>query len=101
VLVLKIEHGENQAEKLQQLFAEVTNQPASNHENETEKDVDFIEVDVLNLPPRSEVHGKPKRKYYIRLKSPIMRFMTILLFLLVVISVIYFLAGEQIFLFFS
>jgi|SRR5690625_753698 len=96
--MLKIEHEENQAEKLQQLFAEVTNQPNNNknREEDKEENANLIEVDVLNLPPRSEVHQQPKRKLYIRFKSPLTRLLIILLLLFVTIGIIYYIAGEQI-----
>ncbi len=43
----------NQAEKLQQLFEEINNRPLQEKENtEMKVEEEFIEVDVLNLPPR-------------------------------------------------
>lgn len=100
--LLKLDHEENQAEKLQQLFAEVVNQSEENKVNETEDSTeDFIKVDVLNLPPRSEVHKTPKRKLYIHLGSPFMRLLSVLVILVIIIGLIYFIAGEQILLFFS
>lgn len=100
--MLKMENEENQAEKLQQLFAEVTNQPKEKEDDkEKEATTSYIEVDVLNLPPRSEVHQKPKRKFYVNLKSPFVRLLLVLFILLIIISLIYYVAGEQIILFFS
>ncbi len=99
---MSMEQEDNQAEKLQQLFAEVTNQPIDNHENKEEEiDNDFIEVDVLNLPPRSEVHKKAKQKLDIRLGSPFIRLLSVLILLMIVIILIYFIAGEQILHFFQ
>ncbi|HLR71584.1 MAG TPA: hypothetical protein VK085_09155 [Pseudogracilibacillus sp.] len=95
---MQSEHEDNQAEKLQQLFAEVTNEQ---QQQETKNSTDFIEVDVLKLPPRSEVHQKPKRKLYIRLTSPFARLLFVFLSILIIMGVIYYVAGEQIVLFFS
>jgi len=95
---LKREHEKNQAEKLKQLFAEVTNQPPS---EEDKAPTDFIEVDVLKLPPRSEVHQKSKLKFHIRLTSPFARFVLVFLLILIIIGVIYYKAGNEIILFFS
>lgn len=100
--LLKLDHEENQAEKLSQLFADVVNQSEENKANETKDTADdFVEVDVLNLPPRSEVHKTPKRKLYIHLGSPFTRLLTVLVILVIIIGIIYFIAGEQILLFFS
>lgn len=100
--LLKLDHEENQAEKLSQLFAEVVNQSEEDKANETKESTDdFIEVDVLNLPPRSEVHKTPKRKLYIHLGSPFTRLLSVLFILVIIIGIIYFIAGEQILLFFS
>jgi len=103
---MKVDHEENQAEKLQQLFAEVTNQQREEEtkqkENETDKTAtNYIEVDVLSLPPRSVVHQRPKRKLYIRLKSPFSRLLFVSVLLLIIIGIIYYLAGDQIMFFFT
>lgn len=99
---LKLDHEENQAEKLQQLFAEVVNQTEENKTHKMNNSTDnFIEVDVLNLPPRSEVHKSPKRKLYIHFGSPFTRLLSVVLVLVLIIGFIYFIAGEQILLFFS
>jgi|SRR5690625_551640 len=103
---MKVDHEENQAEKLQQLFAEVTNQQREEETKQKENETDetatnYIEVDVLSLPPRSVVHQRPKRKLYIRLKSPLSRLLFVLVLLLIIIGIIYYLAGDQILFFFT
>lgn len=90
---------DNQAKKLHQLFEEVVNEQPK-HENIIEEKQDFIEVDVLNLPPRSEVHLAPKRKFTLNLKHPVMRFIFVLIILVLLISIVYFVFGDQVFLFF-
>lgn len=94
------DHKENQAIKLQQLFAEVTNQEAMN-EIEGEHPEEFVEVDVLQLPPRSEVHNKSKWSMQIKPSSPLVRFIFVIILMLAVIGVLYYVIGEKVILFFS
>ncbi|MEI3604711.1 hypothetical protein SPD48_03315 [Pseudogracilibacillus sp. SE30717A] len=99
---MTMEHEENQAEKLQQLFAEVTNQPIDQQESKDEETSnDYIEVDVLNLPPRSEVHTKPKQKVNVSFNSPLMRLFSVLILLIIIVTLIYFVAGEKLIHFFN
>lgn len=86
----------NQAEKLQQLFEEINNRPLQEKEN-TEKKVeeDFIEVDVLNLPPRKEVHTKPKTRLYFHFKRPYIRFLIVFILIIVFIVTLFLTIGER------
>lgn len=53
------------------------------------------EMDVLNLPPRSEVHSQSKTRLSVSLKKPTARFILVLLFLIVIMAVLYlFYEGE-------
>lgn len=99
---MRNELEENQAKKLQQLFAEITNdQNQSGEQLKEVKTEDLIEIDVLNLPPRSEVHLSPRRKLSLSFKKPFVRLIFVLFILLAIICVIYFVVGEQIIIFFT
>ena len=95
------EQRENQAEKLQQLFREVNNPETADHKYKEESTPEFVEVDVLQLPPRSEVHQTAKWSTHINLRSPWVRFSFIVIVLLVILLVVYFFIGEKIIIFFT
>lgn len=87
----------NQAEHLMQLFQEVANHSpdeASNGAKEVEKladapeDPSYIELDMLNLPPRREVHGKRKNRYAFSLNNPFSRLLIVIIFVIILISLI-------------
>ncbi|MEJ8776816.1 hypothetical protein [Pseudogracilibacillus sp. ICA-222130] len=90
---------ESQAKQLQQLFQEVN----SEHEKETKQieKQDLVEIDVLSLPPRSEVHVSTKRKLKISLKGPLGRFLFVLFILLLILGGMYMYFGEEIIYFFT
>lgn len=89
------EKEENQAGKLQQLFEEVNNQPKKDPMNEELKKEDYIEVDVLNLPPRKEVHTNPKSRLQFTFNRPFIRITVVLILLIAILATMYFLMGEQ------
>jgi len=90
-----------QAEKLQQLFREVNNQEMADKQTEKESTTEFVEVDVLQLPPRSEVHQTSKWSTHINISSPWVRFSFIVFLLLVILFIAYFPAGDKIIIFFT
>lgn len=56
----------------------------------------YEEMDVLNLPPRSEVHSQSKTRVSLSMKKPTSRFILVLLFLIVIMAVIYFFYEDEI-----
>lgn len=82
----------NQAEKLQQLFTEITNQENVSKQEKNDVVVEemttYKEIDVLNLPPRSEVHKKLKWRLKIRFGAPIVRFSLFVLILLIIVALV-------------
>lgn len=85
---------ENQARKLQELFAEVANNPEIKDNEPIEKE-EFVEMDILNLPPRSEVHSSSKRKLKLNIKKPFARFVFVMIILIAIITMMYFAIGDQ------
>lgn len=94
------EQKDDQAIKLQQLFQEVNNQQ-SNEKKPKITEEELIEVDVLNLPPRSEVHQKTALRFEMNVHRPFWRFVFVIILLAVIISVVYYMFGEQIILLFT
>src|SRR5699024_46914 len=89
------EDKEEQAAKLQQLFLEV-----NNHETDEKKEKvteeELIEIDVLNLPPRSEVHPATNVRLQIDFRRPSWSFIAIIVLLIIIGCIVDFLFGEQI-----
>lgn len=94
------ELDEKQAKELQQLFAEIANDQTEEEKSGSEQE-ELVEIDVLNLPPRSEVHVSPERRLTLNFKKPYVRFTVVILLLLVLIAIIYVVFGEQIILYFT
>ena len=90
----------NQADNLMKLFQEVANHTPDDleqHEVDTEQESEnrteeaYVELDILNLPPRREVHGERKNRYSFTLSKPITRFVfVIILVVAVVAALLYF-----------
>lgn len=94
------EQKEDQAAKLQQLFSEVNNQQVEvKKEKVTEEHL--IEVDVLNLPPRSEVHQSTSMSLRLDINRPLWRFITVVIVLIIIASLVYFIFGENMIEFFT
>lgn len=90
--MLSHKHESNQAEKLQQLFTEITDQEKIMKQEENdiyvEETVTYKEIDVLNLPPRSEVHKKSKWHFKVRFSAPIVRFSFFVLIVILIIAIV-------------
>jgi hypothetical protein len=93
------EQKEIQKEKLQQLFAEVTNQETE--QSGISEPVEFIEIDVLQLPPRSKVHQKAKLSIHVNFHSPVWRFSFVIVLLAIILFFLYYFFGDQIMLLFT
>ena len=89
------EEKEDQTAKLQQLFLEVNNHEIDEKKEKVTEE-DLIEVDVLNLPPRSEVHSATNIRFHIDFKRPIWRFIAIIVLLVIIGCIVYFFFDEQI-----
>jgi predicted DNA binding CopG/RHH family protein len=50
-------------------------------------------IDVLNLPPRKEVHNKKNKRIKVKISSPLIRFIFVILLLSVLILVYYLNSG--------
>ncbi|NMA90899.1 MAG: hypothetical protein GX972_06170 [Amphibacillus sp.] len=76
---------EDQAEALRQQLAEI------NQQNPTEESTEFFnkrndqEIDILNLPPRSQIHQKDKFKLRMKMSGAFLRLITILIFVILIL----------------
>lgn len=95
-------HERNQADNLMKLFQEVANHtPDDPIEEDTpletpeqtngQDEQSYVELDLLNLPPRREVHQKSKARYSFTLINPFTRLLFVLLLVAVIIvALLYF-----------
>ena len=94
------EHNErNQADNLMKLFQEVANHTPDDPVEEQEpldyteqinehKEQSYVELDLLNLPPRREVHEKSKSRYTFNLVNPFTRLLFVIIFVIGMIAVL-------------
>lgn len=90
----------DQADELRKLFNEVQeeSEPSipeedikkDNHEKKVERD-----VDILNLPPRGEVHSINKKRTRLKVSGASLRFIFVIITLLVLVGGAYYLWGQE------
>ena len=56
-------------------------------------------IDVLNLPPRREVHLSNSTKIKLKIKRPLVRFITSVIILGIIIALAYYYLGDDLFIF--
>lgn len=83
----------HQAEQLEKIFKEVKNhEDTYNNLQSTAKSQDLVEespeIDVLNLPPRSEVHNSAEQSWKFKLNKATWRLIIVSLILLIITIVI-------------
>jgi hypothetical protein len=54
------------------------------------------EINVLNLPPRKEVHGQKKKRAHIKLSKPFIRLAIVIVLVIIVLGILFFLNGSVI-----
>lgn len=97
----------HQADRLMELFQEISEHDGENNRsswinNEESSSIEepMIELDVLKLPPRKEVHQAKKQKFSFRFTRPFVRFMIVLIIMISAISFIFFRLGKELISFF-
>ena len=81
----------NQTDELRELFLETEKNTAENSEGEQSAyQVDLREIDILNLPPRKEVHTSNSRTK-LKVSRPFLRLLFISLLVIIILVVSYFL----------
>src|SRR5690625_6635162 len=56
-------------------------------------------IDILNLPPRTDVHKSNTKSIKLKFKSPIVRFITVLLIIAIIVFLEYYYLVDDIFIF--
>lgn len=90
------EHND-QAEQLKQIFDELQEHAIKSGEPQTEQQTEAYsppKIDVLNLPPRKEVHSNHGRTR-LKISGPFLRLLTVILLMLAVIIGAYYTWGEE------
>lgn len=95
---LEKEKSENQAIQLKKMFDEVQ-ASGSNQTSETNDPVgntdQFVKIDVLNLPPRKDVHTNHKRRTRVKIGQPFIRFFVVIILFIISVAGAYYLWGEE------
>lgn len=85
------EGNKNNADSLEDLVRELEGENQHAKEtNEASKIEEMPKIDVLNLPPRKEVHRQKKKKFSLKINRPSIRlFFVIIMAILVCLLVLY------------
>lgn len=91
LLLNKSVDGEkDQATELRKLISEVETHDVKKTANEERDRENDRPIDVLDLPPRKEVHSKNRSRMHLKLSNSILRLITVFIFVIaVIIGVIY------------
>ncbi|MEN1969129.1 hypothetical protein WMZ97_13770 [Lentibacillus sp. N15] len=88
---------DDQAEELKKLVELVEDgAPNSSVMNEHTKNEEVIEqtrtreIDILNLPPRNEVHSQTNQRLHIKISRPFVRLLLVIIVILVVLAGLYY-----------
>lgn len=88
----------DQAEQLKQIFDELQQNAVKSDElsndEQYEEDYTIPKIDVLNLPPRKEVHSNHGRAR-LSISRPFLRFLFVILLIVLVIFGAYYIWGEE------
>lgn len=98
----------NQAAELEKLFSEITEHEQADAQADEQtniaenKEAPEFEIDILNLPPRSEVHLSNSKRLKITLNRPLIRFLFVIIFIIgIAIGTFYIIGIERLFFFTS
>ena len=94
------ETTQDQAEHLKELFNEIEH---SEREEVSTQDglhaepenVQVLKIDILNLPPRKEIHSMNNNRTRLKLGKPLIRLLLVIVVLIVIIIGSYYLWDEQ------
>jgi len=86
---------EDQAEELRRLVYDVEHDKGEESEHISEPDMETREIDILNLPPRKEIHGKKQGRVKLKTSTSFKRFLFVIIILIIVLWSIYYLYGDE------
>ncbi|WP_188453831.1 hypothetical protein [Virgibacillus oceani] len=88
---------EDQAAELRKLVDEVQQKDVKDSEVNIGGIMDGErEVDILNLPPRKEVHSKKNTRTHLKMSRPFLRLVFVIVIILAVLFGIYYVWGDEI-----
>jgi len=91
------EHND-QAEQLKQIFNELQQNAVKSEKNTNDEQYTaehaIPKIDVLNLPPRKEVHSNQSRTR-LSISRPFLRFLSVILLIIIIIFGAYYIWGEE------
>ncbi|QKY71617.1 hypothetical protein Len3610_06020 [Lentibacillus sp. CBA3610] len=97
----KTRESNDQASELRQLLDEVENSNEQElqeedgpQKSETETDTE-TNVDILNLPPRKEVHSKYNKRTKLKISRASKRLISVIIILLLLFGTMFYLWGEE------
>lgn|SRR5699024_7772234 len=85
---------ENQAEDLRKLVYDLESGKEEN-EQSAGTEPDEREIDILNLPPRKEVHGNKQNRVRLKMSTSFKRFLLVIFVLVVVLGGMYYFYGAE------
>src|SRR5690625_2069371 len=95
----KTNEQNDQAEQLKQIFDELQQNAIESGElsndNQSIDDDSIPKIDVLNLPPRKEVHSNNDSRTRLSISRPFLRFLSVIILIIVIILGAYFMWGEE------
>lgn len=89
--VVKIEKSQTELGDQAETLRYTVDQRNSQNENNIDYENVDRELDILNLPPRKEVHGGKKGKTRVKISQPFLRFMFVIIILLIVLTCVFYL----------
>ncbi|WP_067725411.1 hypothetical protein [Oceanobacillus damuensis] len=95
---MKSDNSNEQTDELRRIFDELERENEQKDTDHTAEPVDTREkreVDILNLPPRKEIHANPRM--HIKMSRPFFRFLFVLLLLIIIVIGVYYFLGDELF----
>lgn len=86
----------DQAKQLRRKVQEI-NEAESNTMEQVPDSIQEMDTDILNLPPRKEIHQQKKQTTRLKISNPTQRFLFIVFFILLIIVGAYFIIGDKLF----
>ncbi|WP_077326738.1 hypothetical protein [Virgibacillus siamensis] len=94
------EKEDEQAKELKRLFNEVQNGESKAEKTDEVRPVretgEVREIDILNLPPRKEVHSNTKHRTTFKINGALLRLIIVILLLILVIAGMYYMWGNDV-----
>ncbi|WP_339227948.1 hypothetical protein NSQ77_20510 [Oceanobacillus sp. FSL K6-2867] len=98
---VKSEEPKDQADELRSLFQEIEKERSTEEQLENKNSVQESEakrdIDILNLPPRKEIHSKDNRTS-LKLSGPLIRLLIVIFVLILGLASAYYIWGNELWL---